>query len=163
MLFQGIAVLILGPAFGQEAGSVSTIEDSQAEGEPSDPEVVHELIPFEVDEKRGTEGTYAGRDLATDRIGSSYREMAGSVTSVSAAQMEDTGSVNMHDVFQYEANTEGIYQLTHYTVGPYGNVRDDSQVHLTNLTVTEGAATAQRSLRCSFRSNSVFFLHCDDN
>ena len=51
-------------------------------------------------------------------------DIAASITVVTKQQMEDTASVDINDVFKFEANTEGIDQFTDQTVDFQGRVID---------------------------------------
>ncbi|BET66401.1 hypothetical protein ASA1KI_13190 [Opitutales bacterium ASA1] len=65
-----------------------------------------ELSPFEVDAS-GDVGYYAENTLAGSRLNSNIADIAASITVVTRQQMEDTASVDINDLFRYEANTEG--------------------------------------------------------
>ncbi len=69
------------------------------------------LSPFQVDTSRDN-GYYAANTLSGTRLNSSVQDLGSSITVITKQQMEDTASLDINDVFRYEANTEGIYDFT---------------------------------------------------
>jgi len=69
------------------------------------------LNPFEVDASKDI-GYYAENTLAGSRLNTNVGDLASSITVVTKQQLEDTGSLNINDVFLYEANTEGAGTYT---------------------------------------------------
>src|SRR5476649_2848594 len=69
------------------------------------------LNPFEVDASKDI-GYYAENTLAGSRLKTNVGDLASSITVVTKQQLEDTGSLNINDVFLYEANTEGAATYT---------------------------------------------------
>lgn len=65
-----------------------------------------ELSPFTVRAERDS-GYFAENTLAGSRIQTNLADLAASITVVTRQQMEDTASVDINDIFKYEANTEG--------------------------------------------------------
>jgi hypothetical protein len=72
----------------------------------SDSEKPLTLSPFTVSSEKDS-GYYAENTLAGSRIKSNISDLGASITVVTKQQMEDTASVDINDVFKYEANTEG--------------------------------------------------------
>lgn len=64
------------------------------------------LSPFQVDASQDT-GYYAENTLAGSRINTNLADLAASITVVTKQQMEDTASIDINDIFRYEASTEG--------------------------------------------------------
>ncbi len=77
---------------------------------PNADEIV-QLSPFQVDVSRDR-GYAAENTLAGSRIKTPLQDIAASITVVTKQQMEDTASLDINDVFRYEASTEGS---TNYT------------------------------------------------
>ena len=71
----------------------------------SDQDVI-ELSPFSVDATK-EKGYFAENTLAGSRLKTPLNDLAASITVVTKQQMEDTGSLDINDVFRYEASTEG--------------------------------------------------------
>jgi TonB-dependent Receptor Plug Domain len=69
------------------------------------------LSPFNVDSSKDT-GYYAENTLAGSRLNTSLTDLAASITVVTKQQMDDTASLDINDVFRYEANTEGSGSYT---------------------------------------------------
>ena len=69
------------------------------------------LNPFQVDAGKDV-GYYAENTLAGTRLNTNVGDLASSITVVTKQQLEDTGALNINDVFLYEANTEGAGNYT---------------------------------------------------
>ena len=69
------------------------------------------LSPFTVDTTKD-EGYFAQNTLAGSRMRTNIADLASSITVVTIQQLEDTASVDINDVFRYEANTEGSGSYT---------------------------------------------------
>jgi hypothetical protein len=69
-------------------------------------EDVVQLSPFVVNTTKDA-GYFAENTLAGSRINTNLGDLAASITVVTRQQMEDTASVDINDIFKYEANTEG--------------------------------------------------------
>lgn len=77
--------------------------------------VVIELSPFEVSAAQDR-GYLATNSMSGTRLNSKIEDLAASVTVVTKQQLIDTASVDINDVFAYEANTEGMRQYTEYSL-----------------------------------------------
>ena len=97
ILLSLLTVAVYAPVWSQE--------DAQQEEE------VFELSPFEV-RSEDNSGYYAANTLAGTRLNTSIADLGASITVVTLEQMEDTASVDINDIFQYEANTEGANTYT---------------------------------------------------
>jgi outer membrane receptor protein involved in Fe transport len=69
------------------------------------------LSPFTVTSEKDA-GYYAENTLAGSRLNTNLSDLASSITVVTKQQMEDTASLDINDVFRYEANTEGSSTYT---------------------------------------------------
>jgi hypothetical protein len=87
------------------AAKKATLLTDSAPSTKTDKDVV-ELSPFTVKSEKDT-GYFAENTLAGSRINTNLADLASSITVVTKQQMEDTASVDINDVFKYEANTEG--------------------------------------------------------
>ena len=76
---------------------------------PADDKVT--LTPFVVTTSKDS-GYYAENTLAGSRLNSNLRDLAASITVVTKQQLDDTGALDINDVFLYEANTEGASTYT---------------------------------------------------
>src|SRR5476649_350347 len=100
------------------------------------------LNPFEVDASKDI-GYYAENTLAGSRLRTNVGDLASSITVVTKQQLEDTGALNINDVFLYEANTEGAGTYTPLFFGPSG-ATDMISGYSTNNGPTFGIAQANR-------------------
>jgi outer membrane receptor for ferric coprogen and ferric-rhodotorulic acid len=100
------------------------------------------LNPFEVDASKDI-GYYAENTLAGSRLRTNVGDLASSITVVTKQQLEDTGALNINDVFLYEANTEGAGTYTPIFFGPSG-ATDMIAGYSTNNGPTFGIAQANR-------------------
>jgi len=64
------------------------------------------LSPFVVTTEKDS-GYYAENTLMGSRLNSKISDLAASITVVTKQQLEDTGALDINDVFRYESNTEG--------------------------------------------------------
>lgn len=69
------------------------------------------LSPFVVTTEKD-QGYYAENTLAGSRMRTNVADLASSITVVTLQEIEDTASVDINDVFRYEANTEGSGSYT---------------------------------------------------
>lgn len=69
------------------------------------------MSPFQVDATR-ERGYFADNTLAGSRMKTNIADLASSITVVTKQQMEDTASLDINDIFRYEANTEGSLTYT---------------------------------------------------
>ena len=81
------------------------------------------LSPFTVDASRDT-GYFAENTLAGSRLNTNVGDLAASITVVTKQQLVDTGSIDLNDVFLYEANTEGTGNFTDFNIDTRGAVQD---------------------------------------
>lgn len=88
---------------------------------------VTKLSPFVVHPSENDSGYYAENTLAGSRLNTNIGDLAASITVVTRQQMLDTGSLDLNDVFLYEANTEGTGNYTSFTFDDQGGVRDNNQ------------------------------------
>ena len=100
------------------------------------------LNPFAVDASKDI-GYYAENTLAGSRINTNVGDLAASITVVTKQQLEDTGALNINDVFLYEANTEGANTYTPLQLNR-GNAADNIGGYSTDNGPTFGIATANR-------------------
>ncbi len=83
---------------------------------------VVEMSPFTVSSEKDV-GYYAENTLAGSRLKTNLADLGASISVVTKQQLEDTGALDINDVFMYEANTEGANTYTPVTINR-GNVVD---------------------------------------
>jgi hypothetical protein len=81
-------------------------------------EAVTKLPPFEVQSSSKDVGYYTQNTTMGSRLNSNLGDLASSITVISKQQMTDTSSVNINDLFLYEASTEGTENYT--ALGGFG-------------------------------------------
>jgi outer membrane receptor for ferric coprogen and ferric-rhodotorulic acid len=79
---------------------------------PAESEEVTKLPPFEVQSSSKDIGYYTQNTTMGTRLNSNLGDLAASITVISKQQMTDTSSVNINDLFLYEASTEGTENYT---------------------------------------------------
>lgn len=94
-------------------------------GASTDEDVI-ELSPFEVRSSENDIGYYAENTLAGSRLNTNVGDLAASITVVTKQQLEDTGAIDINDVFLYESNTEGTGTYTDFNIDTRGAVQDRS-------------------------------------
>lgn len=102
------------------------------------------LSPFEVNAS-DDRGYQALNTLSGSRMNTKLEDLAASLSVVTKQQLLDTAALDINDVFLYEANTEGIYQWTSFTVDR-GNVSDDIQSDPNNATRMRGLSAPNISV-----------------
>jgi len=80
---------------------------------PPSEEVV-KMSPFQVQASTHDVGYYTENTLAGSRLNTNVGDLASSITVVTKQQLVDTASIDINDVFMYEANTEGANTYTPY-------------------------------------------------
>ncbi len=98
------------------------------------------LTPFEVTAAQDN-GYLASSTLSGTRLNSKLEDLAASISVVTKQQLLDTAATDINDVFMYEANTEGIYQFTSFTVDR-GLVTDDVSANPQGATRVRGLTAA---------------------
>ena len=94
------------PSWAQTATTptVTTTKGNEAE--------VVKMSPFTVQASSRDVGYYAENTLGGTRLNTNISDLASSITVVTKQQLEDTASIDINDIFMYEANTEGSNTYT---------------------------------------------------
>jgi hypothetical protein len=100
------------------------------------------LNPFSVSTDKDS-GYYAQNTLFGSRLNTNIGDLAASITVVTKQQLEDTGSLDINDVFLYEANTEGAGTYTPSLLNR-GTARDGIAGYSNDDGIPFGIATANR-------------------
>ncbi len=90
---------------------------------PEDEKVVT-LSPFEV--VSDNNGYYAANTMSGTRLNSKIEDLGASITVVTKQQMQDFALLDINDIFNYEAGTEGTGNYTQFTFVRDGNNIDDN-------------------------------------
>ncbi len=122
-----------------------TNPDTRTGSPPPADEMADEMVvlsPFNVDASNDI-GYYAENTLVGSRLNTNVGDLAASITVVTRQQLEDTASVDINDVFLYEANTEGVNNYTAYEINR-GHLKDLGAGHSSDAGATTSAATTNR-------------------
>ncbi len=111
--------------------------------ETSTDENIFELSPFEVTTSAEDVGYRATTTLAGSRLNTNVGDLAASITIVTKQQLDDTGAIDINDVFLYESNTEGAGTYTPAYLNR-GNIRDVISGFSDDNGQAFGIATANR-------------------
>jgi hypothetical protein len=136
----------------EKTGSTAPVPIVSRAAAAGDTEVVA-LSPFEVSTARDR-GYEASSTMSGTRLNSNLADLAASISVVTKQQLLDTASVDINDVFKYEANTEGIYQWTSFS-NDRGTISDDIQANPTGATRMRGLNAANTAVN-GFASSLPF-------
>jgi len=118
------------------AGAVSASVSAAAEpavpalpdaGRASEAAPIVQLSPFEV--SVDGRGYYGANTTAGTRLNTKIADLGASITVITKEQMEDFALLNIHDIFAYEAGTEGIHNYTEFSVDQNGAVTDSTNLN----------------------------------
>jgi hypothetical protein len=110
---------------------------------PEDSDVIQMPI-FEVSSDND-KGYLATSAMSGTRLNSKIEDLAASLSVVTKQQLMDTASVDINDVFMYEANTEGTAQWTSFA-NDRGTISDDIQANPTTATRMRGLSSANTAV-----------------
>src|SRR5688500_20100941 len=77
---------------------------------PKEDKDVIQLSPFEVVDNN--QGYYAPNTMSGTRMNSKLEDLGASITVITKEQMQDFALLDMNDIFNYEASTEGTGNYT---------------------------------------------------
>lgn len=118
---------LLTPALCAALLAVPQLCSAQSSASPApkiDDENVVRLSPFEV--VSDNTGYYASNTMSGTRLNSKIEDLGASITVVTKQQMSDFALLDLNDIFNYEAGTEGTGNYTSITLGRDGNNIDDN-------------------------------------
>lgn len=104
-----LGLMLSTPAFAQTTTPAPAAPQPDQTVPASDDTIM--LSPFQVDSTQD-KGYFAQNTLAGSRLRTNIADLGSSITVITAQQLEDTASVDINDVFRYEANTEGSSTYT---------------------------------------------------
>lgn len=109
---------------------------------PAEDEIVA-LSPFEV--VTDTRGYFASNSMSGTRFNTKVEDLAGSLTVITKEQMEDFAMLDINDVFNFTAGTEGTSTFTDYVMDRNGQLTDNVQVDPSNANRVRGILAANQS------------------
>ncbi|MEO7414393.1 MAG: TonB-dependent receptor plug domain-containing protein, partial [Opitutaceae bacterium] len=107
-------------------------------------EAAVQLSPFEVRESNN--GYYASSTMSGTRLNTKLEDLASSISVVTKQQMEDFAMLDINDIFNYEASTEGTGNYTAFEVDRNGMVTDQIQNNPQGANRVRGIGAANMSL-----------------
>ncbi len=140
------ALLTISALFAQQANtspSTPTVAPAGGGGAEGSNQEVVKMSPFQVQASPNDVGYYAENTLAGTRLNTNIGDLASSITVVTKQQLIDTASVDINDVFMYEANTEGANTYTPVYLNR-GVLRDTIGGYSGDTGTPFGSATANR-------------------
>lgn len=105
-----VALLAAGAALGFTPASAQPRPEPEKKSDAAK-ETAIVLTPFTVNTSKD-KGYFAENTLAGSRLNTNLSDLAASITVVTKQQMDDTASLDINDVFKYEASTEGSSSYT---------------------------------------------------
>jgi hypothetical protein len=129
-----LAIVAGGPAFGQSAPTSSTAASER----PSD-EVVT-LSPFEVQAE--TKGYFQANTMSGTRLNSKIEDLGQSISVMTKEQMADFAMLDINDVFDYMASTEGTGSYSQFDTDRTGAVVDQVSLDPNNANRVRGIGNA---------------------
>ena len=107
-------------------------------------EEVVTLSPFEV--VSDTKGYFSANSMSGTRFNSKIEDLASSITVITKEQMDDFAMLDINDVFNFTAGTEGTSTFTDYTIDRNGQLTDTVQVAPNNANRVRGILAANQSV-----------------
>ena len=105
-----VALLAACAALGFTPASAQSVPEPEKKPDAAK-ETAIVLTPFTVNTSKD-KGYFAENTLAGSRLNTNLSDLAASITVVTKQQMDDTASLDINDVFKYEASTEGSGSYT---------------------------------------------------
>ena len=129
-----------------EPATVAPAKPSPAKTTPpkTDVEPIVQLSPFEVNAEN--KGYYAANTMAGTRIGSKLEDLGASITVVTKEQMTDFAMLDINDIFNYEASTEGTGNYTAFSFNRNGQPTSDAQLNPQSANRIRGLSSANVTL-----------------
>ena len=121
------------------AGALKSQTAPKPTVEVSKEEVV-ELSPFEV--VADTKGYFAANTMSGTRLNSKLEDIGASISVVTKQQMEEFGLLDVNDIFNYEANTEGTGNFTDFSFNSSGMPIDNVQSNPQGANRVRGVGSA---------------------
>src|SRR5471032_2901995 len=108
------------------------------ETKPADDVVA--LSPFEV--VSDTKGYYSANTMSGTRFNSKLDDLGSSISVVTKEQMSDFAMLDINDIFNYTANTEGTGTYTDFQINRNGDTQDNVSANPVNANRVRGIAPA---------------------
>ncbi|WP_158277521.1 TonB-dependent receptor [Opitutus sp. ER46] len=106
-------------------------------------EEVVSLSPFEV--VADTRGYFSANSMSGTRFNTKVEDLASSLTVITKEQMDDFAMLDINDVFNFTAGTEGTATYTDYVIDRNGQLQDNVQLDPSNANRVRGILAANQS------------------
>ena len=103
-----------------------------------------QLSPFEV--REANNGYYAASTMSGTRLNTKIEDLASAISVVTKQQMADFAMLDINDIFNYEASTEGTGNYTDFSVDRNGMVADSIQNNPQGANRIRGVGAANLAL-----------------
>lgn len=133
--FFALTLATSGAGFAQAANSPAATPDQPGSGE----EVVT-LSPFEV--KAETKGYFQSNTMSGTRLNSKIEDLGQSISVMTKAQMQDFAMLDINDVFDYMASTEGTNSYSQFDTDRTGAVVDQVSLNPNTANRVRGIGNA---------------------
>ncbi len=125
-------------AAAMEADQKKSVPVVDASAPKTDETVV--LSPFEV--VSDTKGYYSANTMSGTRFNSKLEDLASSISVVTKEQMTDFAMLDINDIFNYTANTEGTGTYTDFSINRNGDTQDNVMADPANANRVRGIGPA---------------------
>ena len=102
------------------------------------------LSPFEVVDQN--KGYYAPNTMSGTRLNSKLEDLGASITVITKEEMQDFALLDMNDIFNYEASTEGTGNYTDFTFNRNGEPESMTQLQPEIANRIRGVGNANTTL-----------------
>ncbi|MDO8543041.1 MAG: TonB-dependent receptor plug domain-containing protein [Opitutaceae bacterium] len=99
------------------------------------------MTPFEVS-SAGDRGYYGANTMSGTRLNSKLEDLATSITVITKEQMDDFALLDINDIFNYEAGTEGTGNFTDFEFDRNGVATDNTELNPGNANRIRGIGPA---------------------
>ena len=100
-----------------------------------------QMTPFEVS-SAGDRGYYGANTMSGTRLNSKLEDLASSITVITKEQMDDFALLDINDIFNYEAGTEGTGNFTDFSFDRNGVATDNTELNPGNANRIRGIGPA---------------------
>lgn len=132
-------MMVISPLPFTRAAEAAKIDPAKTKEQP-----IVQLSPFEVSAEK--QGYMAKNTMSGTRIGSKLEDLAASITVVTKEQMADFAMLDINDIFNYEASTEGTGNYTDFAFNRNGQPSSNTQIEPQSANRIRGMSPANVTL-----------------
>ncbi len=136
-----VALLAFAIALSMQAQTTPPPKPAPAPEKPDEPIT---LSPFEVTAS-DDQGYYGANTMSGTRLNAKLEDLAASITVVTKEQMQDLAMLDINDIFNYEAGTEGTGNFTDVSFNSNGEPTDNTQINPQDANRIRGVGSANTS------------------